>query len=384
MGQTLAVNLYGAYTNWQPGVTTVSFGAGIQVNTVALQQLDVTSPTSAVANITIMAGATVGARTVTVTTGSQVLTTSFYVTVGTPAITLVSTDTALQGETRLLDLVGQYTTWNADTHFSFCSGITSVDNVQLFGPTAARLQVTVSPLASTGWCPVTATTGAEVANLGGGGRFYITPSTASIVTVTPNTAIQNSTGVVVNVTGFATLWDSTTAFNFGSGVNVTQKNVTDATHATLTLTLDLYAYPGTRSVTATTAGQVATLNNAFVVQPGTPILLSATNATNQQQAEFHLGILGQYTKWTNANTTVTFPNGGVTGVVVNVYQRAEHHRDGYDSCHGLSRLRSYCSDKRRTDSPGPDAVRVLHQSRSGGGNSASAGHVGPEPDRRRP
>ena len=318
VGQTLAVRFSGAYTNWLPGQTTIDFGAGIQVNTVALQQFDITSLTTGVANITILPGATVGPRTVRITTGSQQLTTTFYVTVGTPAITLVSTNSASQGETRLLDLVGQYTTWNATTQFTFCAGITSVTDVQLFGPTAARLQVTVNPLASTGYCPVAATTGTEVANLGGGGYFYITPSTAVISNVTPNTALQNATGVVVNVVGFATLWTPTTVFNFGSGVGITSQNVIDNTHATLTLSLDLYASPGMRNLTATTGGQVATLHNAFVVQPGTPILLSATNGSNQQQAEFHLGILGQYTKWTPANTTVTFPSGGVTGVVVNV------------------------------------------------------------------
>ena len=153
VGQTLAVNLDGAYTNWTPGNTTVSFGAGIQVNTVALQELDVTSPTSATANITIEPGATVGPRTVTVTTGSQTLTTTFYVTVGTPEITLVSTNSAAQGETRLLDLVGQYTTWDNTTVFAFCSGIDSVSNVQVFGPTAARVQVVVDPLAQTGYFP---------------------------------------------------------------------------------------------------------------------------------------------------------------------------------------------------------------------------------------
>jgi hypothetical protein len=322
VGQTLAVNLNGAYTNWLPGQTTVSFGAGIQVNTVALQELDVTSLTTAVANITIVPGATVGPRTVTVTTGTQQLTTTFYVTVGTPAITLVSTNSAAQGETRLLDLVGQYTTWTDSgsnpTQFAFCSAVTSVSNVQIFGTNAARVQVTINPLANTGYCPVTATTGTEVANLGGGGYFYITPSTATITSVTPNTALQNAVGVQVHVVGFATLWTSITQFSFGGGVNVITQNVTSNTTADLTLNLDLYASPGTRTLTATTGGEVASLNNAFVVQPGTPILLSATNASNQQQAEFSLGILGQYTNWTSANTTVTFPNGGVTGAAVNV------------------------------------------------------------------
>jgi hypothetical protein len=318
VGQTLAVNLSGAYTNWLPGTTTVSFGAGIQVNTVALQELDVTSPTTAVANITIEPGATVGPRTVTVTSGSNVLTTTFYVTVGTPEITLVSTNTAQQGEMRLLDLVGQYTTWDSTTQFQFCSGVDSVSNVQIFGPTAAQVEVTVDPLAQVGYCPVTATTGTQVVGLGGGGYFGITPSTATIISVLPNTAIQNAQGVVVNVVGLATLWTSSTQFSFGGGVSVVSQTVMDNTHAQLTLNIALYATPGEYSLTATTGGQVATRNDAFVVQPGTPLLLSLTNSSAEQQGSFSLGILGQYTAWTNANTTVTLPNGGVTGLSVNV------------------------------------------------------------------
>ena len=318
VGQTLAVNLTGAYTNWlpnQPGGTTIAFGSNIILN-----DFQVTSLTSAVANITIPANAPLGPATVTVTTGTQQLSTTFSVTVGTPAITLVSSNTVIQGETRLLDLVGQYTTWDSTTQFSFCSGITSVSNVQIFGSTAARVQVTVDPLAATGSCAVVATTATdnEVDNLGGGASFSITPSAAIITSVTPNTALQGATGIVVNVVGFDTLWTNSTAFSFGGGVTVTNTNVVDNLHAALTLSIGLYASPGNLSLTATTGGEVATLANAFVVQPGTPILLSTTNGSNQQQAEFSLGILGQYTNWTAANTTVTFPSGGVTGIVVSV------------------------------------------------------------------
>jgi hypothetical protein len=313
-GQTLAVTLAGAYTNWLPGQTSVAFGAGILLNS-----FQVTGVNSAVANITIEPGTAVGSSTVTITTGTQQLTTSFYVTVGTPAITLVSTNTAIQGETRLLDLVGQYTAWNSTTQFAFCNGVIG-GPPQIFGPTAARIEVTVSPFANTGSCAVTATTteiaGTEVDFLGAGGSFAITPGIATISSVSPNTALQGAQ-VMVGVTGFDTLWNSSTTFTFGSGIAV-QAVVNSPTSATLTLTLDLYASPGTRTLTATTGGEIATLNNAFVVQPGTPLLLSATGGSNRQQSQFSVGLLGQYTNWTQSNTTVAFSNGGVSGVTVNV------------------------------------------------------------------
>ncbi len=313
VGQTLMVSLTAQGTNWLPDQTTAAFGAGIQLNS-----FQVTGLTSAVANITIASGATVGSRTVSITTGTQTLTTSFYVTVGQPAISLVDPSSAIQGETRLIDLVGQYTTWTATgsnpTQFTVCAGVTiTPGSVQIFGPTAARMQIVVSALAPAGSCAIGAITGAESVS----SYLNITPGSEVVTSVSPNTAIQGSTGFVVNVVGFDTLWTNQTVFSFGSGVTVTAATVTDNTDATLTLSLDPYASPGVRTLSAATSGQIAYLNNAFVVQPGTPILLSSAPGSAAQQSNFDIGILGQYTSF-NSGTTVVFPSGGVSNVAVNV------------------------------------------------------------------
>ena len=62
VGQTLSVSLVGQYTNWLPGTTQVTFGAGIAVN-----NFQVTGLNTAIANITIIPTATLGSRTVTLT-----------------------------------------------------------------------------------------------------------------------------------------------------------------------------------------------------------------------------------------------------------------------------------------------------------------------------
>src|SRR6185437_152351 len=67
-----------------------------------------------------------------------------------------------------------------------------------------------------------------------------------------------------------------------------------------------------------TGGEIATLHNAFVVQPGTPILLSSTPGSEQQQASFSLGVLGQYTSFVNGTTTVAITSQGVNISGVNV------------------------------------------------------------------
>ena len=68
-GLTRNVAITGVFTNWQNTVTSVSYGAGITVNSNV-----VNSATSLTNNITIDADATLGPRDVVITTGTEVLT----------------------------------------------------------------------------------------------------------------------------------------------------------------------------------------------------------------------------------------------------------------------------------------------------------------------
>jgi hypothetical protein len=69
LGQTSElVSLTGQFTHFAQGTTIASFGIGITVNS-----LTVNSATSATANITVQNNATLGARTVTLTTGAEVV-----------------------------------------------------------------------------------------------------------------------------------------------------------------------------------------------------------------------------------------------------------------------------------------------------------------------
>ncbi len=316
-GQTLTVTFAGAYTNWLPGgsstPTQITMGTGITVN-----NFQVTGLTSATANITIQPTATLGNRTVIFTTGpTEVETTSFYVTVGTPAISLVdgpNGGSVIQGQTLLVNLVGAYTTWHSGaTTFDFGAGITiTPGSVVFFGPTAARMQITADILTNVGGRTVTATTGLEVAY----GYFAVSPSTATITSVNPNTVMQGTNGFVTHVHGFNTHWTNATNFTFGgSDVGVTSVNpaTLTATDADLTLNLAPLAYPGLRNVTATTGGEVATMYNAFVVTPGTPILTNCVNCQPGQgvfqQHAFLTSVLGQFTAF-----VAGYPAAGATVV----------------------------------------------------------------------
>jgi hypothetical protein len=87
-GQNLtSVTISGSATNFVQGATVASFGAGIVVNSLTVQ-----SAQSATANIAIAPAATLGSRTVSMTTGAQVATVAggFTVTAGYPLTLLAS------------------------------------------------------------------------------------------------------------------------------------------------------------------------------------------------------------------------------------------------------------------------------------------------------
>ena len=313
-GQVLDVYFTGRYTNWLPGTTTIAFGAGITV-----ESFQVTSTTSAVATISIDPNAAMGGRTVTISTApTESETATFTVTVGVPAITLIDPGSIYQGQSRDFDLVGQFTAWTIDgTTFAACPGVT-VGNIRVFGPTAARITMSASPTAPPGGCELTSTTTRGSFTQTAGGSFSIVPGTAVITSVSPNTALQGTTLNNVAVTGFSTNWvNGTTTFSFGSGITVSNVNVTSATTATMTLTMAPLASVGEYAATAQTGGEIATLHNAFVVQPGTPILLSSIPTSEQQGSMFSIGILGQFTSFDQATTTVNL-GAGIVNPVVNV------------------------------------------------------------------
>ncbi len=90
LGQTLtSVAIVGQNTHFAAGTSVASFGSGITVNS-----LTVASATTATASITIAGGATTGASTVTMTTGTEVasLTSGFTVTGAGTNVTYTTSD----------------------------------------------------------------------------------------------------------------------------------------------------------------------------------------------------------------------------------------------------------------------------------------------------
>ena len=152
---------------------------------------------------------------------------SVIVANNSPTLSVVDPGSGMQGSQNLVvNILGQYTTFDSTTTFSFGSGITANGPPIILGPTIATQSISIDQLATLGGRSVVATTpdvsgpDATVS----GGYFTVTPSLALILAVTPNTAKQGDTPQV-EVTGQNTHWDGSTVFTFGDGIVVTRVQV---------------------------------------------------------------------------------------------------------------------------------------------------------------
>ncbi|MGD0894371.1 MAG: Ig-like domain-containing protein [Terracidiphilus sp.] len=303
-GQTLNITFGGSYTQWVPGTTELKgFATGITVNT-----FQVLGPASAIANITIPANAAASTSDLTMTTGSEVENAQFSVVIAQPVLSVVDPGSGLQGATDLtVNILGQYTTFDSTTTFSFGPNITVNGPPVILGPTIATQSISIPILAPLGGTSVVAHTpdAAAIAQTVGGAGFSITPSLALIASITPNTSPQGAT-VTVTLTGQNTHWDGSTIFTFGDGIVVASAEVSGETSATLTLVIPAYAGEGPTGATATTAGEVANISNGFVVTAGTPYLLSSGPGSVPQQGAVVFTVLSQATTWISTPPTVSF------------------------------------------------------------------------------
>jgi RHS repeat-associated protein len=283
-GQTgTAITVTGQNTHFAQGSTQLSFGSDIIVNS-----LTVTNAASLTANMTVSAGASVGGHTLTVTTGSEVVSLPEALTVtsasGLPMITTVSPNSGSQGQGGSVGIVGLNTHFvQGVTQVSFGPGIT-VSNINITCSTCLTVQLQIAVTAAPGPVTLTVTTGLEVATLVGG--FTVLAGTPFISSFGPTTAPQGAQNVTLTVNGQFTHWaQGTTQVSLGSGVTVGSIAVTSATNLTAQLSIDPAAGVGTRILTVTTGVEVVSIPNVFTVQTATPVLytLNPSGGTQGQQ-----------------------------------------------------------------------------------------------------
>jgi hypothetical protein len=325
-GQTVSVYFYGANTEWNPNPTAGTTLTGWNADYITVNSYQIVSPTEALVNITINPNAPAETMGLTFTTngttyndgcsGCEVDDASFTVVIAQPVLSIVDPGSGLQGAQNItVNVLGQFTAFDATTTFTIGSpgsGIT-VNSVHVISPTVAEVNLSIGQETPTGGYSVVATTpdAPAIAQVVSGAGFSVTPSLATILSVSPNTSPQG-TLITVNVTGFDTHWSPATTFSFGAGIVVTNVTVTGETSATLSLAIPALAPEGTTSATATTSGEVATLNQAFVITAGTPYLLSSGPGSVEQQGAAVFTILAQATTWSSAAPPVVSYGGDIT------------------------------------------------------------------------
>jgi hypothetical protein len=302
-----AVQITGTNTNWQQGVTTLSF-PGVLVNS-----LTVNSATSITANITVSQYATAGQVTLTATTLGEVATgvNEFTVLQSQPELLSVVSGSGAQGATESVTITGDFTHFSSSSTVSFGTGITA-NSITVNSGTSLGVNITVQPTTTTGLRSVTVTTGSEIVSLSN--SFNVTLGPAAIASLNPGTGGQGNSynvAVVGSQTHFTS--GATNAF-FGGGITVTGITVTDLLHATVNIQIPNGTALDSYNVSLTTGGEVATILGGFTVTSGSPFLSAVNPPTGTQgSANLSVQLTGQFTSFVNGTSVANF----ATGITVN-------------------------------------------------------------------
>ena len=304
-GQSYNVVVTGSQTHFAQGVTTASFGGGIQVTSVTVSSL-----LSATVGITVPTGTPLGAYNAALTTGGEVATIlgGFNVTSGSAQISAVSPPTGTQGLANLnVNLTGLFTHWvNGTSTASFGAGIT-VNSLTVTSATAATANITISTAATIASRTVTVTTGSEVASITGG--FSVLAGVPTLLTASPGTA-QAGTSANVVITGtFTSFQQGFTTVSFGSGVTVNVITVSSPTQLTVNITVASNATVGGRTIQVNTNSQDVQLTGAFSVLAGTPVITQINPNFGNPGQTLNVTLDGLYTDWIQGTTTVSFGSG---------------------------------------------------------------------------
>jgi YVTN family beta-propeller protein len=304
-GSTQSVTLAGS--DFVPGATTVDVsGTGVTVSNVV-----VTGTTSLTADVSVAAGAPLGAYSMTVSTiggtsGAQTF------TVNPPPPTLVSAtpNEGIQGSIETVTLTGTDFVAGATAVNVSGSGI-AVDNVNVASSTSLTVNLDVAASAALGGRTITVTTAGGTSNTV---AFTMLPPPPTLASVAPSVGVQGTTQAVTLV-GTDFVAGATTVNVSGANVVVSDVSVSSGTTLTADFAIGAGAALGGRTVTVTTAGGTSG-GHTFTVNPPAPTLASVTPGTGAQGGTRTVTLTG--TAFVPGATTVSVSGAGVTASNVNV------------------------------------------------------------------
>ncbi|HLK47666.1 MAG TPA: RHS repeat-associated core domain-containing protein [Bryobacteraceae bacterium] len=283
-GESVSVTITATGTHFQQGVTLASFGPGIMVGGAfsgGYGPVTVTSPTTAVAQLSAAAAAAPGFRTVALQTASEQDTyiDAFEVR-GIPSLTSISPISGTPGQTLSVTIRGIYTNFvQGSTQATFGAGI-SVGGAASggFGPVTvsalgtATAQIKIDSAAAVGLrTPITVRTGAEQAALADGGFLVLgtvtgPPPIPSFTGLTEGMEITTPTIVTGTITSpNLSTWTLDYAPTGSSSFSTLATGTTPAVTGTLDPTLLLNGMNTVRLTAIDQSGQTASTTVNVVV-----------------------------------------------------------------------------------------------------------------------
>ncbi|MGN6591761.1 MAG: hypothetical protein ACTHJX_02565, partial [Terriglobales bacterium] len=275
-GTSVAVNFTGSFTHWCDNQAFACAG-GVQPTTAAMdgsgvtiQNFVVNSPASAAATLVIAPGATLGARTVTLATGLEVVTAPFRVTDTPAALIHITPEQTAPATTVSVTINGQY------THFE--SGVTTVtagpditvSNVVVQNATQLTATLALDGQAALGWRSIFVNTVDapnalnEQLSIG----FSITSPALPVFTGLQPSSGEQGQVLTVTMTGVNTHWQQgVTQALVGAEVTVNSLTINSETSATAVVTISPYA-PLTSNPIVMITGADVDSGPGLAVQPG--------------------------------------------------------------------------------------------------------------------
>src|SRR6202158_1025985 len=201
-GQAIQVLITAQNTHFVQGITQFNFGPQISVGggpASGYGPVQVTSATTATAQVSVPNNAVVGSRTVVVQTGSeQANLVSGFVVHGTPVLSSLTPSSGQKGQTLVVTIHGTATNFQQGvSQANFGAGISvggalagGFGPISVTGPTTATAQIAIDAAAAVGLrTPVTVQTGVEQASLSNSGFLVLGPviGSAPVVTITSPT-----------------------------------------------------------------------------------------------------------------------------------------------------------------------------------------------------
>ena len=268
--------------NFVSGATS-SFGAGITVNSTTFK-----SSTELTANVTVEAGASTGARNVTVTnpdagvgTGNEAFTVN-----AAPTVESTSPSSRGQGASKQTITI-KGTNFVSGATSSFGAGIT-VESTSFVSSTELSAKVSVEAGASTGSRTVSVTNPDE--GVGSKASAFTVNAKPTVTAASPSSRGQGAANQTIKITGTGFSSGATLAASFsGTGITVNSTSFVSATEVTANITIEATATAAKRTITVTngdagvgTSGEIFTVNagpNVETVSPSSGDLGGTENVT---------------------------------------------------------------------------------------------------------